>query len=74
MAQGNHNPPLAGTCGYEHADYIVNWDVDRVAELQGYKGAACSERDGAIVPRKRQWPDGGHYPVTRGGLILVTKM
>ena len=38
------------------------------------KGAACSERDGVIVPRKRQWPDAGMYPVTRGGLILVTKM
>ena len=32
---------------------------------------ACSERDGVIVPRKRQWPDAGMYPVTRGVLILV---
>jgi len=32
-----HNPPLGGTCGYEHANFIVDWDVDRVAELQGHR-------------------------------------
>ena len=32
------------------------------------------ERDGVIVTRKRQWPDAGMYPVTRGGLILVRIM
>jgi len=35
------------------------------------KEAACLERDGVIVPRKRQWPDAGSFPVMRGGLILV---
>jgi hypothetical protein len=27
-----------------------------------------SERDGVIVPRKRQWPDAGIPLVTRGGM------
>jgi len=38
------------------------------------KGAACLERDGIIVPRKRQWLDAGSFPVMRGGLILVLKI
>ena len=33
------------------------------------KGAVYSERDGVIVPRKRQWPDAGIALVTRGGLL-----
>jgi len=44
MAQGNHNPPLGGTCGYDHADFIVNWTVDRVAELQGHRRSFLSLR------------------------------
>jgi len=35
--------------------------------MTGTKGAACSERDGVIVPRKRQWPDAGIALVIRGG-------
>jgi len=39
----------------------------RVRGMTGAKGAACSERDGVIVPQKRQWPDAGITLVTRGG-------
>ena len=38
-----------------------------VRGMTGAKGAACSERDGVIVPRKRQLPDAGIALVTRGG-------
>mgnify|MGYP003690406893 CR=1 FL=1 len=38
---------------------------------QPKRSGFCSEGDGAIVPRKRQWPDAGMYPVTRGGLVWV---
>jgi hypothetical protein len=39
--------------------------------MTGAKGAACSERDGVIGPRKRQWPDAGIARVTRGGLVFL---
>jgi len=45
----------------------------RFRGMTGSQRSGLLERDGAIVPRKRLWPDAGMYPVTRGGLILLTK-
>jgi hypothetical protein len=49
----------------------MNWAEQRARAtpwvMTGAKGAACSERDGVIVPRKCQWPDAGIALVTRGG-------
>ena len=40
----------------------------RVRGMTDAKERFISERDGVIVPRKRQWPDAGIPLVTRGGM------